>query len=622
MQRAATVEGPRGALLHAGSILALVAVIFIVNAVSFTQAALVVDSGRDIANAWSVASGRSLPLSGPEIFGTWKLGPAWFYILAVPLALGGGLTSVALWIGLLASLKIPLAFLLGRHHYGLSGGLALAGAVAIPGWNSAGGMVLAHTSVVESAVFASLLLSLRAFRDPSAARLMLAAAALSLAVHAHPTALAVAPWLAAAFVARLRRGAAVLPLLAGVFLFALPWLPAIYADALAGWPQLEGSRKFAATIDVAARTISVIDMARGLLTGWTPLVADFFLATGPVTRAVLACFWYTGLALAAAGLLKGLLNRQRLTQLLALQWAGSLWFVAVLREGTPVYMLFATFPFACWAFVDGLSNLLQGRRFTFGAYVLVLAALLLQAAMFHQRNEFLQHGTMPVPGAALSDVRAPVGSDGWTRFWLAASDQEAAARSLCGDSHAAHGELAGVLALGAGVAVERACGVDSGLKFGGKDSRRHLVGLSRSQADLLGIEGRSVVRGWVLVEASEVVYPATGSVEKSYTRYAAEDYKRLAEHPPSPALKLAVDCPAGQVLVINNLMPLLNQVATSASDGAASLNPTLTNIGAAYYECPDSQLVELSVGAVNLDAVDIFLLRRTPPDSAAVRGNP
>lgn len=39
------------------------------------------------------------------------------------------------------------------------GGLGLAGAVAMPGWGSVEAMVLAHTSLLETAVLASILMS-------------------------------------------------------------------------------------------------------------------------------------------------------------------------------------------------------------------------------------------------------------------------------------------------------------------------------------------------------------------------------------------------------------------------------------------------------------------------------
>ncbi len=91
------------------------ALLFALAVAIFPQAGLVIDSGRDLANAWLIAQGEFFPLVGPDIFGTWKLGPVWFYLLAVPLLFNGSLFTVSLWIGVSASLKIPLAYLLGRR---------------------------------------------------------------------------------------------------------------------------------------------------------------------------------------------------------------------------------------------------------------------------------------------------------------------------------------------------------------------------------------------------------------------------------------------------------------------------------------------------------------------------
>ena len=180
-----------------GDLLLLVA-LYGVTLASFPFAALIVDSGRDLAWGWSIAQGEAWPTYGPSLNGIWQLGPAWYYLIALVLVLSGSIGGVAFGIGALAALKIPLAYTLGRRWRDASLGLVFAAAVALPGWNTLGQLVLSHTSLVEVAVLASLWLSLWAWQQRSPAALLGAAAMFALALHAHPTALIVAPALACA----------------------------------------------------------------------------------------------------------------------------------------------------------------------------------------------------------------------------------------------------------------------------------------------------------------------------------------------------------------------------------------------------------------------------------------
>ena len=63
-----------------------VIILMVVWIVASQLTLVTVDSIRDIYQANSIASGSSLPLTGPQLAHTVHLGPLWFYILAVPAA--------------------------------------------------------------------------------------------------------------------------------------------------------------------------------------------------------------------------------------------------------------------------------------------------------------------------------------------------------------------------------------------------------------------------------------------------------------------------------------------------------------------------------------------------------
>jgi len=99
-------------------------VLIVLHVAVHIDALLVIDSGRDVANAWLIAKGANFPLWGPSIYGTWSLGPVWFYLLAIPLWFDSqSLTPLALLIGVLGAAKLPLAYFLGRRLYGPSAGI-------------------------------------------------------------------------------------------------------------------------------------------------------------------------------------------------------------------------------------------------------------------------------------------------------------------------------------------------------------------------------------------------------------------------------------------------------------------------------------------------------------------
>lgn len=616
----------RTSLLPAGAVstglpaLLLIAALFGLNAASFMNAALVTDSGRDIANAWAIAQGSSLPLTGPEIYGTWRLGPIWFYLLAVPFLAGGSLTALALWVGLLASLKIPLAYLVAKRLCGPAAGIALASLVALPGWNSAGALVISHTAVVETAVFAVLWVGLWIHQRPDPGRFTLAGLMLALAMHAHPTALVVAPWLLAAAWSRIPGARLPLLMSAAGAGFLLPWLPMLYEEALSGWPQIRASQAYVASVGLGERIQSIPVVARGLLAGWVPLLADYLLPSWPGAKALLLIGWSLALVGAAAGAAKALWLKRWAAPLLLLQLVGALLLVGVLRLGPPVYMLFAVFPLASLAFLAGWRELLPERVFGRFAHLLLAASVLVLAAVVLHRSTLLEQGTLALPAAAFADVRAPIGEDVPGRFWLAVSQQEAAAATLCGEGVAVHGEFASVLALGAGVAAERACGASRGPRLGGREGAWHLVGLPVAHADALGVAGTVSTKGWLLTRADPVLHPPSGLEMRVNIRYLVDEYRDRLQLPPAEPIELSVRCLPNALLVANNLDLGLNTLMVDVVLDGASVAPALTSISASYFDCGAGGEARVRMASLNQDAADLFMIRRD--GAAGIKAGP
>lgn len=584
----------------------LVAALFALNVAAFVDAGLVVDSGRDMASAWLIAQGSHFPLTGPDIFATWKLGPIWFYVLAVPFALGGSLTAMALWVGLLSSLKIPLAWLLGRRCYGPAGGLGLAALLAMPGWGSASAMVLAHTSLTETGVLASILTAWWAYRQPSGVRLGLAALTLALAMHAHPTAIVTTPWLIAALWQLRHADRRWIPLLAAVAGFWLPWLPMLVAEAMSGWPQFAATAQYLGSGESANWLQTIQESTRGLLTGAPVLVADILLRPAGLPSAWLSVVWAGALLLAVIGTLPAAISRPGFTALVWLQLAGAIVFVSALRQQLPMYMAFALLPLAAWACLHGWQGLMGQRLLPLLVWPLAALALIGQFGELRTRATELEHGSRPVPGAAYGNVALAVEDDGYLRPWLAVGDQQAAVDPFCSADIALHGELAATLHLASNVAIANACPEGQRPWLLGADASQHVLGLPVAVAGRLGITGDPLVRGWVSLVPNTIVHPPRGSMATVDPEYAVNRFRR---QPPSVREQLSVRCSGEQVLAISNSLPALNPLDIIVT-GETPIEPEIVSLVGRYYRCQPGDELSIVVQTPTPAAIDIVLFDR------------
>lgn len=588
----------------------VIALLFAFSVATFPQAGLVIDSGRDLANAWVIAQGEFFPLAGPDIFGTWKLGPAWFYLLAVPLLFGASLFTVSLWVGALASLKIPLAYLLGRRCYGPAGGLGLAAAVAMPGWGSVEAMVLAHTSLVETGVLASILMSWRAFRLPTTGRLTMASLMLALAMHAHPTAIVVSPWLAAALWQARKGNSRIAIGVAALLGFSLPWLPMLYGEAQAGWPQIAATQRYLSSGESSSWLSASVASAHGLITGAPTLVSSILLPQLAGLDNGLSLIWFGLLAVAGLGTVAAAFREPGLTLIVWAQLVFALLLVFVLRRPTPVYMVFALLPLFSWACVHGWRGALGLRASSSFFWAVALLSTVGNFAVVAQRTSLLSTGSLAIPGAAFGDVAQPVEQDGYLRPWLAIGLQEEAVGDLCAPEIALHGELATALQLASNVAIASACGSNQGPQLLGSQATRHVLAMPAAVAERLALEGQPLVRGWTAFEPTAILFPRSGLRPTVDPEYAVNRYREQAS--PSSPQRLFVQCSENRMIAVTNLLPGLNVIEVIASRttpaGSISATPYLTTLAASYFRCWGTERFEIELQGADLASVDVVTI--------------
>lgn len=239
------------------------------HAALYAFASVSLDTARDLFEASRIVQGEWL-LRGPSINNQVYLGPAWFYLIAPVLWLSHSQAISLCWIGLLASIKFPLAYRLGCLMRDRNTGLWLAMALALPGFSGIGALFPTHTVMVEAAVLAQLILLWQLAQSGHRGYWLCFGLLSGLALHAHPTTVLMAVLVPLVLIRR--RSLLCLSeffcLLAGLLLVALPLLPALVSG-------IEFDSKTTAT----AGSASILALPQST---WSILVG--VLVTGPSTQ--------------------------------------------------------------------------------------------------------------------------------------------------------------------------------------------------------------------------------------------------------------------------------------------------------------------------------------------------
>jgi hypothetical protein len=584
--------------------------LYLLAAASYAYAALIIDSGRDLAWGWSIASGGQLPLYGPSLNGLWQPGPVWYYLLALPLAVTGSVGASTLGIGMVAAAKIPLAASLGRHWQGPAFGLAFAAAIALPGWSTLGQMVLSHTVLVEVAVVATLWCALRAWQRDSCALATSAALVLGLAVHAHPTALTAAPAVVVVGVRLMNtpRRAWLAPI--ALLAFLLPFAPMLWSEARIGWPQWDASTGYFGHSDYFGRIARAPAVLWGASHGEIVFVRDTLLArwsalAAPAAIALFALFLAAGAGLALR--LRSIRAVQVALVLAMLAWG----FVLLLRDQSPAWMVYACAPFGAALLALGWLGVWSERTRPVAATILASLAILLSALTLADRIATSRDGLQTLPGAAIADIAISPDSDATLRFWLPAWGHDALARRLCADIGpvSLHGDLATAYHFGQGVATALHCSDEHDVRLGGSATRQ-LAGIPSALAHRLGIAGEVTSWGHVLATPTAVLHPMQGARVVPHTRYLPDDFRQRVNDMPT-RIGLSVPCIEGDLLVATNLLPLLNAPFELHPDNGAPLPPAIAEtIASRYFACPPAANFRFDLVVLDPRAVDVFVLHR------------
>lgn len=571
------------------------------------------DSGRDMAAAWAIAHDGARPLTGPLVAGSVQLGPLWFYLLALPLAISSTWLAGALTATVLAALQFPLAYLAGTRLAGRTLGLLWAVALVLPGWGSFESVGFASTNLVRVSVVATLYALIRARTTPHSAWWLLAGLAAAVALHAHPSTVWLLPivlWQALRHPGILGQHFrdAVVALGATSVGIALPFIPLAWSA-----PALLGS-----AAQVADANAGFAQLLRTPALLWSVAwdgAATLFATLASASRAAHAAAVIAsllGIAGALAGI-AGALRGERIARMaLALTLVSTL-CVAFLRTSTPLYMLYTVVPCFALLVATGWQRLLRGRALL----LVVLPALACAATAGAMLVRAQQAGGGFVDGARIINVTAAPATRVPADVWLPAYAVDALGRWLCARPAAVYGALPYLLDVHYTLPLRMHCPQSMATIANESAGRTGYVGLARARWRELGASPPQAIAGIGIAAATALIAAPP-----------RRDFVLDARYPPHPYVAgdavraaYAFTLPAGQALVIAN--PRVTWMPGWQADvrcNGIALPPATADAVTRVYRCPGdaaSTQWEVAITAIDPRAVELVGIA-LPPRRAAL----
>lgn len=486
---------------------ALVAAWMLLYAFGYGAAVLSADSVRDLSAAWQIHAHGAWPAQGPDIFSRYTLGPLWFWLLALPMTLGASLPSVTLFVALLASLKFPLAFVLGRRLAGQSCGLFAAGMLSLHGVSLIEQWAIVHTNLVVATTLLVFWIGALLHERPGGMRWVMFALSWLLALHAHPAAgLSLFAAVPALWTHR-RRAISPGALSAATLIVVVGLLPSLLF-------ALNGSLWYAPT---QPGTLTPADAwpARTLALWWRIMLDPLRLQSELLEVPHTGWIGHCGMAIAGAGLIAASIgsHRRLVWAMLLATLCGALALVMV-RPATPLWMALAIVPWAALTTALGWSSICS--RLNRGIAIAMIGGLvaftwIIALFWLGSRTQALERGEQLLPMQRISNLSFPGVDEPHYQPILSIAAADRIARRFCDALPAAsiHGDLSvGLSTAEAMPFLLRRCEPARWPRMGG--SRPPVLAGLQASSGAEQAPGWPRIRGYRLVPVLRVLHPVDG----------------------------------------------------------------------------------------------------------------
>jgi hypothetical protein len=546
------------------------------------------DTARDVAAALAIRDGSVLPLHGPLLAGTAHLGPLWFYLLALPLIVHRSWLGVAVFVSIIGSLQFPLAYAAGRRLIDRRFGLLWCALLALPGWGSFQLVGFSHTNMVPTCSMLVLYALVRLAQERRPGWLVVAAGAFSLALHAHPTTIILAPIIAiVALISMPSIGALLRWSLLAILVGLLPFASLLADPFAAPAPLAAQVGEYVTGTMHASNLLAVGPLLWGMLVRGPRVVAEAFVAMTPATSAVIvvAVLWLeltviAGLAFASSRqpwpVVASLLVTLAVTALIA--W---------LRPATPFYMTYALLPFLAALGALGLTGLCAGLR-EGGARLLggiVGVTLALHGACAVGIAATIASGEVTLAVAPRLDVKRDDATPAQAEPWLPAHAVDASGGLLCGQRGpiVLHGAYAYLEHVYFGLDHRLRCGMlDVHLAGIEPADGVHLVGLGRPAWRALGWTPPIKIGGMGVTHAAEVLWPARGLPPPDGSVYPPPTIAPVPVH----VVQVEAAIPGDHALIVAQpYVPWMVPPQIQVTANGVAREPVARDVASAVYAC-------------------------------------
>ncbi len=578
-------------------------------------AAVHLDMSRDILTAWRILEGTAYPTFGPIFAGTFRLGPIWYYLLAAALWITHSWYGTMMLLGCLCALQMPLAYLTGKALHGRGAGMFWAVLLLLPTWSTFEQLLPSHTQLTTPLALATLLSMLRYYRTRKSKYLIASGLAFGLALHAHPTTMALAFAGVVMLVWSIRTGTLAWRALAAAGLLAiLPFAPFLLDEMGNGFPNLRA----VGTYLQADRTLGSIAAAPSILIALVYAGPHYWLATMLGWPAHWATAAASGLTLVIGIGALGFLHEwrrspsNRVLTAAALTTLMSFGLIALISEATTFYMTTILRVMLFGLIATGLATVARSHA---GSRILPLASAGIAIAfitVIAGTANMQTRGAWPFSFLPLFNVKSTAAPVTSMISMLPAYAMAPSGQFLCANAPLAiHGEYAAHVLLNYGVEARIECGVADAVVGGAQASRQHWAGFPRNLLKAAGLQSEQRVGPIGLFRVDQIFGPQQAHV--------------LAIEPIYPPIHLASGAPStfvhdiglrdGDWLAVTNLNYALSaKLDVSLRMDDSEFAPRAQDLASTLYFCDgcaggQTRNAKVSVTTNDHDHVDIVRFR-------------
>lgn len=611
------------ALLPRWSAFLLIAFLMLAYTAGYAWSTPHTDTADELMRAYEIRHGLAYPLEGPFLGNALHLGPAWFYLVALPLFASHGWLAAALFIGFVCSLKFPLAYYCGRRLVDADFGVLWAACMFVPGFASLEQLLFLNPNAVAAAALLVLALSLRALERPvGVAFLVVLGAAMAFALHVHPTSAPIFVLAALVLWAARRRGQALVPAVAAIAAgFLLPFASYAVSEVRSGFHDWGSASAYLSGQIALANIVNAPAVIVGYLVAGPHVAARYLMRWSPAHATMLTVAMIAFGGVSAAALLHGRARRRLLFFVAALVIFAA--WIACMRPTTPFQFVWILSPAMAAVVATGLWSLARMPRLRALAACLVVASIALNVYAIFAVARTVRDGEGTLPARTL-DIKNPNWRGEFHDVWFPAVGHARLGRMLCDGGRASlHGHLAYVVDKDLGLDALFACNDRSRISLVGSDAQRHYFGMTRPFWTAFNATPECWVGSLGVTRHVKPLLRRAPLAIADGSRYLP----RIATHATPAPVTFSVIAPADAGVMVTNVFGEYERFALSSADvDGRAVSPLAANDLSLLFAAHDTHGAgpvtwTFTVASTNFDAIDVVAIARSEgtatPDAAA-----